>query len=187
MGSHVENISKSLKDKKNSEAEFREVKFWKPVHEEVLIRLMPLWMERLSPCKDKNDLGGGKMNEKIEQLGYKLLLVGPQVDFYLRLFAKIILGEIKPSYFCGQIKVIGVPCMPNMWRYLLILAQCYGAETEFSVLKVGDTMIIRDMSMFRSLFSPQTVGKVIFEKKHFKRSKGMEDWKARTTSNFIRN
>ena len=38
------------------------------------------------------------MNEKIEQLGYKLLLVGPQVDFYLLLFAKIILGEIKPSY-----------------------------------------------------------------------------------------
>ena len=83
MGSHLENIPKSLKDQKSSEAEFRQMTFWKPVHDQVLIRLMPLWMERLSASKDKNDLGGGEMDEKIEELGYKLLLVGPQVDFYL--------------------------------------------------------------------------------------------------------
>ena len=185
MGSHLENIPKSLKDQKSSEAEFRQTTFWKPVQDEVLIRLMPLWMERLSACKDNNDLGGGEMDEKIEELGYKLLLVGPQVDFYLRLLAKIILGKMKPSYLCGQIKVTGVTCMPNIWWYLLILAQCYGAETEFAVPNVGDTIIIRVMSTFKSLFSPQRVGKVIFEKKHFRRSKVMEDGEVRKTSKFI--
>ena len=64
----------------------------------------------------------------------------------------------------------------------MILAQRYGAETEFAVLKVGDTIIIRVMSTFKSLFSPQRVGKVIFEKKHFRRSKVMEDAEVRKTS-----
>ena len=93
MGSHLEHIPKSLKDKKSSEAKLRWTTFWKLVHDEVLMRLMPLWMERLSVCKDKNDLGGGEMDEKIEELGYKLLLVGPQVDFYLRLLQKEFLGK----------------------------------------------------------------------------------------------
>ena len=92
---------------------------------------------------------------------------------------------MKPSHLCGQIKVIGVTCTPKIWWYLLILARRYGAEAEFAVPKVGDTVIIRAMSTIKSLFSPQRVGKVIFEKKHFKRRKVMEDWKARTTSKFI--
>ena len=58
---------------------------------------------------------------------------------------------MKPLYLCGQIKVIGVICTPNIWWYLLILAQRYGAETEFPVLKVGDTIIIRVMSTFKAI------------------------------------
>ena len=185
MERHLDQLSRSLKDKKSSESGFRRPTFWKEVQLDLLIRLVPLWMERVAACPEKNDLGEGEMNERIEQLGYKLMLVGPQVDFYLKLFAKRILGKMKPSYHCGEIKIIGITCSPDIWWYLLALAKRYGAEIDFKVPKLGDIITIRAMSTLKALLSPQRVGRVVYEKKHFRRSKFMENGKQRVVSKFV--
>ena len=148
---------------------------------------MPLWLERVASCRQKNDMGGGEneMQTSVEELGYKLILLGPQIDFYLTLFAKRIMGKMKLSYLSGQIKIIGITCTPNIWWYLTILAQKYGADVEFKVSKQGDVVTIKAMSTFKSLFSAQRVGKLVYEKKHFKRRKITENGQTRVISKFV--
>ena len=92
---------------------------------------------------------------------------------------------MKLSYLSGQIKIIGITSTPNIWWYLTILAQKYGADVEFKVSKQGDVVTIKAMSTFKSLFSAQRVGKYVYEKKHFKRRKITENGQTRVISKFV--
>ena len=73
------------------------------------------------------------MDPKTEELGYKLMLVGPQLDFYLNAFAKRIARKMRLNYLSGQVKIIGVTCPPGIWWYFVILAKKYGAEVDFNL------------------------------------------------------
>ena len=185
--SHLENVPKSYRDDKSFDSGFRQKSFWEPMQGDLLIHLMPLWLERVSSSREKNDMGAGEaeMKSRVEELGYKLILIGPQIDFYLRLIAKRMLGKIRLSYLSGQIKIIGVTCTPHIWWYLSILARQYGADTEFGISRKGDAITVRAMSTFKSLFSAQRVGKLVYEKKHFKRRKLTENGQTRTVSMFV--
>ena len=149
---------------------------------DLLIHFMPLWLEKVSSCREKNDMGAGEaeMKSRVEELGYKLILIGPQIDFYLRLIAKRMLGKMRLSYLSGQIKIIGVTCTPHIWWYLSILARQYGADTEFGISRKGDAI-----TTFKSLFSAQRVGKLVYKKKHFKRRKLTKNGQTRTVSKFV--
>ena len=186
MEQHLENLPRSLKDKKSSETGFRKMSFWKPTELDLIIRLMPLWMKWVESCPEKNDLGGGEMVSNTEEIGYRLILVGPLIDFYLRLLAKRILGKMRLNYESGQIKIIGVTCPSNIWWYLAVLAKKYGTDAEFNITKIRSFITINAMSTFKALFSPQRVGKVVFEKKNFKRSKViLEDGQTKKISKFV--
>ena len=187
MNKHLDNPANTYRDEKSYTSGFRRPGFWKPMQLDLMIRLMPLWLERVASCHQKNDIGAGEneMQTSVEELGYKLILLGPQIDFYLTLFAKRIMGKMKLSYLSGQIKIIGITCTPNIWWYLTILAQKYGADVEFKVSKQGDVVTIKAMSTFKSLFSAQRVGKLVYEKKHFKRRKITENGQTRVISKFV--
>ena len=84
---HLEELPKSLRDQKSQESGFRKKNFWRPAQIDLLIRMTPLWMERVASVPEKNYLGAGEheMETKAEEVGYKLTLFGPQLDFYLTL------------------------------------------------------------------------------------------------------
>ena len=164
MEPHLENIPRDLLDKRSQETGFRKQQFWRPVELDLLIRLMPLWMERVHRYPKKNELGGGEMDPKTEELGYKLMLEGPQLDFYLNAFAKRIARKMRLNYLSGQVKIFGITCPPEIWWYFVILAKKYGAEVDFNLPRQGDVIKTKTMSTFKALISPQRVGKLVYEK-----------------------
>ena len=125
------------------------------------------------------------MDPKTEELGYKLMLAGPQLDFYLNAFAKRIAKKMRLNYLNGQVKIIRVTCPSGIWWYFVIVAKKYGAEVDFNLPRQSDIIKIKSMSTFRALLSPQRVGKLVHEKRHFKRSKIMENGQLKTISKFV--
>ena len=105
MDCHLDQLSRSLKDKKSSESGFRRPMFWKGGSAGLADQAYASMVERVAACPKKNDLREGETNERTEGLRYKLMLVGTQADFYLKLFAKRILR---------QIKIIGISCSPHI-------------------------------------------------------------------------
>ena len=56
MEAHLANIPKDLTDKKSQETGFRKKQVWRPVELDLMIRLMPLWMDRVHRYLNTNEL-----------------------------------------------------------------------------------------------------------------------------------
>ena len=89
------------------------------------------------------------------------------------------------NYLSGQVKIIGITCPSRIWGYFVILAKKYGVETDFNLPRQGDVIQMKTMSTFKALFSPQRVGKLVYEKRHSKRCKIMENGQPKTISKFV--
>ena len=59
--------------------------FWDPVTIQMKFKFEPKWLEAVRAADGKPDLSmRGDLEEDNEDFGYKLILVGPLVDFHLR-------------------------------------------------------------------------------------------------------
>ena len=77
-------IPKYLRDSKSQKAKFRRENFWRPLTFDLIVRLIPFWLDRIKKCSERPSLGFGEIGSSEEEVGYHLMLVGPETDFYIR-------------------------------------------------------------------------------------------------------
>ena len=85
---HLRNIPTSYRDRRSQRAKFRREDFWRPMALDLIVRLLPLWLARVQKCRERPVLDFGEMVTSSEEVGYHLMLVGPELDFYLKVISK---------------------------------------------------------------------------------------------------
>ena len=183
---HLRNIPTSYRDTRSQRAKFRREDFRRPMTLDLMVRLLPLWLARVQKCRERPTLDFGEMVTSSEEVGYHLMLVGPELDFYLKVISKKLYRLLGLSHASGEISVPPLVMSPHVWWYLTFLCKKYGAAVEHGIKKLGDRITFKSLPSIRSTLCMTRVGRVTYSRRHFrKQTVTDENGQKRTTHTYL--
>ena len=183
---HLRNIPTSYRDTRSQRAKFRREDIWRPMTLDLKVRLLPLWLARIQKCQERPALNFGEMVTSSAKVGYQLMLVGPELDFCLKVISKKLYRLLGLSHASGEISVPPLVMSPHVWWHLIFLCKTYGAAVEHGIKKLGGGITFKSLPSIRSMLCMTRVGRVTYSGRHFRKHRVTdENRQKRTTQTYL--
>ena len=100
--------------------------YWDPAIVVMKSKLETTWIEAVNAAEGKPDLSmRGKLDEDVEDLGYKLTLIGPLVDYFLRVVSKGIKQRLRKSRATGLMNPFTCNIPFDLMKYICVMWRNY--------------------------------------------------------------
>ena len=140
--------------------------FWDPATVQMKCKFEKVWTDAVNNADEKLDLSMGELDEEVEDLGYKLLLVGPLVDFYLKNIAKGVKHRLRKSRMTGLMNDFTLPVPFDILKYICVLWRNYDGRVTSEKRKM--TFVATARKTVKKMFSPVRFdGSNCLRKTHF--------------------
>ena len=101
--------------------------FWDPVTVKMKFTVEKEWLECVRKSDDLPDISmNNRLDEETEDIGYKLAVVGPLVDFYLKHIGTAIRDRLRKSRRTGLMNDFTIPW--DLMKYICVLWRNYGGS-----------------------------------------------------------
>lgn len=144
--------------------------FWNPVTVRMKSLVEEPWLEHVrANWDDFPDLStGGRLDEEAEDIGYKLTIVGPLVDFYLKHIGNAIRLRLRRSRRTGLMNDFSTTIPWDLMKYICVLWRNYGGSIDTD--QQGKKMVLTAVQFgtIEKLFSPaRFCGENFLKRRHY--------------------
>ena len=141
--------------------------FWDPVIVQMKAKFEPIWLDAINNAYGTPDLSmRGSLDEEVEDLGYKLLLVGPLVDSYLKNLANGVKRRLRKSHTTGLMNDFSFFVPLDVIKYMIVMWRNYGGQSVTDRKKM--TFTAKSKSTLEKFLAPSRFDdSCCLRKKHF--------------------
>lgn len=149
--------------------------FWNQINVQMKFKFESIWTDAVKNARNKLDVSmKGQLEENIEDLGFKLTVVGPLVDFYLLNIAKGIKQRLRRSRATGLMNPFTVLIPMDITRYLCVMWRKYDGRLATENGKM--TFVATQFRTIEKMFSPARFdGSSFLKKRHFNKTRFTEE------------
>ena len=144
--------------------------FWNSVYVKMKLLVEEPWLKYMRENRECfPDLStGGRLDEEVEDLGYKLTVVGPLIDFYLKHIGVAIRCRLRRSRKTGLTNDFSTTIPWDLMKYVCVLWREYGGNIETN--SRGKKMVLSTVNFatLEKVFSPaRFCGENYLKRRHY--------------------
>ena len=129
------------------------------------------WLEHIRTSSNMPDLSvGGRLDQEAEDIGYKLTMVGPLVDFFLKHIGQAIRLRLRKARRTGLMNDFTTTIPMDLMKYICVLWRNYGGTISTDIKRRQMLLTSMSYSTLEKMFSPaRFCGENYLKKRHYRK------------------
>lgn len=143
--------------------------FWNAVTVKMKSVAEEPWLEHVRMSQSLPDLSvGNRLDQEAEDIGYKLTIVGPLVDFFLKHIGQAIRLRLRKARRTGLMNDFSTTIPMDLMKYICVLWRNYGGTISTDVRRKQMLFTSTRFSTLEKIFSPARFsGENYLKKRHY--------------------